>query len=291
MPHEEFAEYLDYFQHHLDKPEFRKALTASFDKMHRQLTSPTAEPTARDDIMGKIEEGGDPVHLRMKVISAGIQKTVNQYPELALSLAIYHAAHRSYIDGMQNAVRRSMILSSPERDNANFTLTSNSFRQTQSFLLFQSMLPLTMLYYEEGRANPAAAAGADDAGGQCPFKKILAKGPKVADAASDGPADPEAMKSAINKAWRTFFKKDMLTRNYDAAGNPPPEGEKPVAKMTCPAKAHLRDAMAGKMLEGVYDFVEANKTTSLKPMMDEVQVIANHVVTSARDKNASQMTM
>lgn len=226
-------------------------------------------PTTPANLFAMIDGHGGGRTLRSQLSCAGLQDNLADYPELLLSFAVYHAAHRCYIADLKQAINQADYLSDDERDNATFTISTNSFSQFNSFLLFLTMLPLTLLYLKESdplhpeTPIPVTTVGKDSVDSQGGERTTL--------------VSPERVKEAIGKAWQTFFKKNILTREYDKDGSLPENEEAKVAQLTCPARGHLQAASESKTLEGLYDFVLSNPEKSLDPFIEMSRQAANSI--------------
>jgi len=252
IPKDKFADYLEYFRTHLDDSGIQFSVRGSLREMYGQLNKHQSYTRSEYDALLSDGTGNDWV--RSATATSKIHWTAENYPELVLSMAIYHAAHQCYISELYKAIQQHPDLNEDERENGIFTLSTRSFSQFHFFLLFQSMLPLTIHAYEKDHPtlqNPDAPLPQVNAEtGAVIFKQKV----------EPQPVDHDRMRKAIGEAWGVMFDHDFLTRHYSEAGSTPKrDGSEPtVAQQTCPAKGHLQAAMKQQTLEGMYDYVVAN---------------------------------
>ena len=237
MPDDAFSKYLSFFMQNLDRPMHRAALDNSFRHLKDQL-DPIGSPEDPDfkppypsdlgDILFSDMQGKKPNEARGLANSLFARKNLCDHPDVVLTLAIFHAAHKGFIsqlDAAFNRAKETQTITEDEHDNANFTVNSVSFKQFDILLLFSTMAPLIMHEY----------------------KKL--------NSVSEDEATQK--KQAIGNAWELFFTQRMLTRDYDSKSILPteknPEGG---GAQTCPAHQHLKASKDMNLLETTFDYVD-----------------------------------
>jgi len=185
MPEKEFAAYLQFFTENLNLPSHRAALGKAFGNIREQLFHEEYEPEmiCVADLEKLIVMGNsNAIRENLKYSTLNYEAVKN--PELMLSLAIYQAAHMTYLDQLHAAINADQDISPDEKDNAMAVITE-PFKQFHTSLLFATMAPLTLL----ARYNMGVVPGK---------------------------TEDELMKQAISTAWGQFFDNKVLTRTYPA---------------------------------------------------------------------------
>ena len=296
MPTERFNQYLSHFCDTIGEPSHTASLKSSLRSIRRQvnLYGEVHTPKEIDKMIDKATTTAN--NLRAALPSSKVILELPEFPELCLSLGIFHAAHRSYLQQFEEAVARNIHLTKDERENAEFTLKTKSFRQFDDFLLFSTLMPLILHHYESGKDSQAAIAPPG-----CPFShagqpKTVISGAEpqgIVSNAMSKSVDHARVTSAINQAWETLFKKNIMRRDYNRYGRSVDENalqpeayeklgygpddkdlvdkliseEKPASVMVCPAMRHMQKQMQSMTLEGVYKTV-INDRAKYAPMID-----------------------
>jgi len=242
FPEDKFSGYLQYFTENLHKREHQEALKRAYENIPEQLRH---SERITDKKLHKLIAAKDPNEIRDGIGASEAALRALEKPELILSIAIYQAAHISYLKELSKAINASRSISEDEKENANAVMKA-PFRQFKSSLLFLSMAPLTILAREEMPEN--------------------------------SPPEDESMNKAISAAWRKFFEMNLLTRSYEENEIAPNKaGNK--AEMTCPAVNLLRGAQAGKHLENTYQYVATHRK-ELATQLSDVTKIGQNIITN-----------
>ncbi len=241
MPREAFAAYLDYFQRHLDEPSHQIALENAFlDLKDQACITHEEEPTGKEYLHETIVE--DLGNLRSELADSAIRQDIVHYPTLALSLAIYYAAHSTYVSQLKAAFTHNGELPEQERENGIYTLSTKSFNQFNHFVLFGSLLPLILYHYEQSAPECPAT--------QIEQRTAVSMGGEAAPMMAEiDQADHGRMRQAIQTAWKMFFDREVTTHEWRSLNNGP-------QTMTCPAHRHLKTSAEDGLIEHIYDFVE-----------------------------------
>jgi len=236
MPEDKFAEYLAFFTANLKKPSHRAALQIAYNNISEQLAFDDERKTLND--MEKIIQDGKPNLIREALPQSTIAFELVEKPELMLTLAIYQAAHMTYVDQLRAAIKDHKEITPDERDNANAVL-DGPFKQFRMSNIFSGIAPFIMM--ERVHLGEATAGQSEDA----------------------------MMKQAIAGGWTRFFESKVLTREYKPNEIPPAKDGDP-AKLVCPAINHLKGSQQAGSLEKIYDYV-AEHRKELKKELKEVK--------------------
>ena len=240
FPEDGFAEYLEYFRASLDEPSHKGALIMSISNIKEQLTMPKEKDRASIKEVKKVMVEGDSNKIRATLAYSDLALDAPHHPELLLAVAVYQAAHVTYLSQLEAAINRNPNISEDERENAKYVV-EGPFSQFRNSLVFASIAPLTLLHYREM---------SEDAGQDPNTTK-----------------DPARMKEAIGKGWEDFFDKKVLKRTYNEEQLPPEGNEKGGGQIFCPAIKHLQETKQRGQVEGLVDFVHEHKA-ELQPMFN-----------------------
>ncbi|MCI5049649.1 MAG: hypothetical protein MRY32_04880 [Rickettsiales bacterium] len=259
MPPDKFAAYLDYFMHNLDDPKIRESVEQSLEQAFYQLGADgsISEEEYRA-FAGDVANKRDRDTLSMLAdIDTG--KDMTEHTGLLLATACFHAAHRSYLSGLKKAInspQMALSFTPGQRDTAHRVLTSTSFKQFNSFLIFQSHTNLTLMESDE--------QSTDDPAHICPH---ITEGWK---------------RFSENSVLSTTFAEtsipDAFTPNRDASGQNHLEGK----RLTCPALIHLRHARENHLIEKTYE--EIAKLPKDHRLWDEAKATAEKIELSKAEK-------
>ena len=272
MPQDMFAAYVSHFFEEVKEGKHMQLVKDSLKEIQVQTGNFRGRPSRRE-IQQMLDD--DALHinnLRPELAKSSMTQDLGNYPELCLTLGVFHAAHQSYLDQFAQALERSKDrLSDDELDNATFTLNSDSFNQFRHFLLFATLMPLILLKYDQAVAQKPKEQAA-----QCPFGHGAKPGQVVSDAEHEEKGiakhktDHTLMRQSIAQAWQTFFDKDLMRHEYDIDGKTPASDEEKEISLTCPAKHLMQGSAKTEVLEHLYEDVVQNKQT-LTPMLERAQ--------------------
>lgn len=259
VPNETFTHFLKYFRANLSLPSHKEALKSSTERMSYVIERFNSDRITNTELDEEIEINGARRSERGSNLvrdylgRSEYLDSAYKHPTMLLAFAIYHAAHRSYLTAFREAVKRNVNLEPEERANANFVLDSNSFNQFNHFLLFDTMLPLSLRELEKSKGEISE-------------------------------------EEAVHSAWKTFFKNDVLTRTFplerprrgggsnvivvatedhkriekarmtrEQGGHAAREDTRDVT-ITCPARTHLKEGARDRLIESTIRYIEENKS-------------------------------
>ncbi len=272
LPTDKFQEFLGFFTQCLADKQFNSFVHSEYYSslgvsLHRMMNQTELSDDmvfgdtllSHEQLDALIEEGNGN-QIRAAGWRSPALDALQNYPELAVSFAMFHAAHRSYLDELKSAISRAheqKTISDDEFANASFTLNTVAFKQFNSFLLFNTLLPLVIHEYRKSciEAGEKPPEGLPDARVAASGAEITGSGLKN----ENKPINHERMKKAIHTAWETFLDTHVLRRDFGKDGHPPADGGPGEKSITCPAILHLREAFKSKTLEKLYDTVVANR--------------------------------
>lgn len=257
MPEDAFATYLAYFSSHLHLPFYANALRDSLEEIRRQ-TRILPYDKVIEDMQPYINQSDGEDNVREHLYKGAYMKRLTLYPQLATACAVFHAAHHMYIKELRNAFAGASDISIDESALAQGVLNTASFSQFHHFMLFSTVLPLAIHYYEQAPEDDACPHVAD----------TRIAGRAQSQQRWNAPVNNERMRHAITKAWDTLFEKKMLVRDFPEQL---PEAQildgkivvvdgtiqtipaAPATQMHCPARDHLRKTSKAETLERLYD--------------------------------------
>jgi hypothetical protein len=161
-----------------------------------------------------------------------------------LALAIYQAAHITYLSQLEAAINAHPDINDEEKDNANSVL-HHGFNQFREFAIFATLLPL-----------------------------ILLERQNIPEADARGEKEEDLVRQCISPAWGKLFNKQVLLTDIQRTkllrdvneGKAPRGAILEVAKMPigrdrvrCPATMHLQAASADRIIEMLFDTVVAHR--------------------------------
>ncbi len=295
VPTDKFQEFLGFFTQCLAEKQFNSFVHSEYYSslgvsLHRMMNQTELNDDmvfgdtllSHEQLDALIEEGNGN-NVRAAGVRSPALDALQHYPELAVSFAIFHAAHRSYLNELKSAISRAheeKTISDDEFANASFTLNTVAFKQFNSFLLFNTLLPLVIHEYRKSciEAGENPPEGLPDATIGASSAEITGSGLKN----ENKPINHERMKAAIHSAWETFFETNVLRRDFGKDGMPPADGSPGEKSIICPAILHLREAFKSETLERLYDTVIANRELYQKHI-DDAQRYSGYVAEQRAD--------
>lgn len=271
IPYEKFCEYLDYFVKNAHQPQYEEAFNTALLNLGEQILEakdsfpdqPSAETikTAMEEYKGE--------HPFTMVKGQLLKEDLHSHSELITSLALFQAAHISYLDEFVNALNRDYYrtiqgeeghLTKEQHQNALATLMG-PLRQFNAFLVFREVLPSILYEREKLGVESSELQGV------------------------------ELTRPAINAGWNRFFEAELLGA-YDLFksqenARPHHKADDGTPIMVCPANQHLMKAQQAGSIEAVLDTV-TNDPERLSPLVDKVNTTLTEVDEGKREKYKDQ---
>jgi hypothetical protein len=224
LPAEAFMEWTGHFLDSLDIPAYYYAVVNSLDRVPVQFNMRPAEKMAPDEVVRKYLDRS-PQMARYALSRAHILHDAPDYPELVLTMALFQAAHKPFLDNVEGGLYLARLegqIDDEQLDNATAVLRG-PFKQFGDFLVYATLLPLVLLEYKDLTPhNPEAA--------RLSTRRTV-------------------MPDAIQGAWDIFIWKRLLRRDF-ADGS----------RMICPANQYLAAIKKARLLETIYATVLDRRT-------------------------------
>ena len=241
MPTKDFETYLTYFVANLHNPSHKEAMKRSLENIRDQVFAPHHDEWLDEEQTHTLLLGDDSNAIRDGLGRSVLLKDAKKHPEMVLGIALYQAAHMSYLSQLDAAIKRNPAITEDERNNAGYTITSPMHQFTSS-LLFSSLLPLALFEHRERCFEEGTEA-------------------QQANSAND-------MKIAIHKGWEKLFDKKVLIRTFNEVQIKPQENERGGGQMECPARKHMQESMQHGLVEKAIDHV-FNHRKEMEPLLQE----------------------
>lgn len=265
MPEAGFRRYLDDFVAHLDRPGNRAAYAEALVNMRRTMRAQFKRETGEfESLLQHRPTTGDTVRSGMAEMTA--LKHLDHYPQLVATIAIYQAAHASYLEDLRSYLATEVQMSAEEHDNAMAAVNNDSIDQLKDFVIFPNYMPLVVYAYEH--PDRARALG-------CPrHAGTQIEGGARSEGSWKVPVDHARMSDAIGTAWDVFFTQRVLHTTFKQPQTP--------VKEVCPAHPHLLHAKDTAVLQDIYSKVIA-QDGKLAPFVEEARIAAEAL--AARNSN------
>ena len=240
MPPEKFNQWVDLFMDTLDYPAHYEATRTALDNVPIQLNMRPPDKVATTAVVREYLSV-EPSIARFALGVSEQLRRASDYPDLVLALGLFQGMYRPYLDNLYVALTYAELdyRISPDQYQNRISVLNGPFRQFNEFVLFATILPLTVLHYEDA---------VDQNSAQGLYQSQL-----------------NLMTDAITRAFETFTARRLLRTDFDDS-----------TRMICPANQHLRYAKENKIIERIYGLVLDRQET---PPIRTLLQYAKHTAT------------